>query len=40
MDEKEIMNAMSHLCEDEKRKIMDVIKRAQAVERDATAKSR
>lgn len=40
MDEREIFGAMSHLSEHEKRKILDVIKRAQALENQAASQSR
>lgn len=40
MDEKEIFGAMSHLSEDEKRKILDVVKRAQALDEQAASSSR
>ncbi|XP_067945192.1 serine-rich adhesin for platelets-like [Watersipora subatra] len=40
MDEREIFGAMSHLSEHEKCKILDVIKRAQALENQAASQSR
>lgn len=40
MDTNEVLGAMSHLNEDEKRKILDVMKRAEAVEEQAAARSR
>ena len=40
MDEKELLGAMSHLTEEEKKRILDVMKRAETLEHDASARSR
>lgn len=40
MDEKELLGAMSHLTEEEKKRILDVMKRAETLDKEATTRSR